>query len=267
MSRLANWTRTAVVAGMVTWLCACAENQNPVAFEPINPELDETGFMQTLVDDNPRVKTLLDSVVQQGVPTKVATTAFLKFDQFKAQVKNDAYITMIDFSQHSGAKRMYIVNRKTGKVDAIHTAHGEGSDPDGDGNAQYFSNIPDSRMSSLGSYLIQERYVGKWGASMRMDGLESTNSNVRKRAIVLHPASYVKDGKDEQGLSWGCPAVPFAWIDRVITRLRDGSFMYAYGVNTYKETSADIFMQQMALSPDFQWTDESDSPADGGRAH
>jgi hypothetical protein len=244
---------------------ACGQDRTPVALDIVNPELDETGQMQALAAANGnRPMTLVDSVIQQGVPAVVATTAFLKFDQFRADVKKDAYIAMIDFSQHSNNKRLYIVNRTTGLVESMHTAHGEGSDPDNDGMAQYFSNIPNSRMSSVGSYIVNERYVGKWGASMRMDGLESTNSNVRKRAIVLHPASYIEDGAKEQGLSWGCPAVPFAWIDRMITRLRDGAFMYVYGVNQYKETTQDQMWQALALQPGFRWTDESDSPMDGG---
>lgn len=246
-------------------LSACAENTSPVAYDLIRPEQDETGFMQNLVDTHgAKPMTLLDSVIQQGVPAIVATTAFSKFDEFRAEVKKEEYIVMIDFTQHSNLKRMYIVNRASGLVESLHTAHGEGSDPDNDGTAQYFSNVPDSRMSSLGSYIINERYVGKWGASMRLDGLESTNSNARKRAIVLHPASYMRDGQAEQGLSWGCPAIPFAWIDRVIARMRDGGFMYAYGDNLYKETRADVMWQALALKPDFRWTDESDSPKNGG---
>lgn len=215
--------------------------------------------MQDLVDANgDRPMTLLDSVIQQGVPAIVASTAFSKFDEFRAAVKREDYIVMIDFTQHSNRKRMYVVNRVSGLVESLPTAHGEGSDPDNDGIAQYFSNIPNSRMSSLGSYIINERYVGKWGPSLRMDGLESTNSNVRKRTIVMHPASYVGEGQPKQGLSWGCPAIPFAWIDRMISGLRDGGFMYAYGINQYKETLVDEMWQVLALGTGFHWTDESD---------
>lgn len=240
-------------------LSGCAESNSPVSQDLIWPEQDETGFMQDLVDSNgDRPMTLLDSVIQQGVPAIVATTAFSKFDQFRAAIKREEFIVMIDFTQHSNRKRMYVVNRISGLVESLHTAHGEGSDPDNDGMAQYFSNIPNSRMSSLGSYIINERYVGKWGPSLRMDGLESTNSNVRKRTIVMHPASYVGEGQPKQGLSWGCPAVPFAWIDRMISGLRDGGFMYAYGINQYKETVADEMWQVLSLGPKFHWTDESD---------
>ena len=76
--------------------------------------------------------------------------------------------------------------------------------------------------------------------------------------FVMHPASYVVDGKEKQGLSWGCPAVPFAWIDRLIPRLRDGSFMYAYGINTHSDSTDDLAVLASALLPGYKWVDESD---------
>ena len=102
---------------------------------------------------------------------------------------------------------------------SVPDAHGAGSDPDRNGVPRYFSNVPDSHRSSLGSYLISERYAGKYGGSMRTDGLESTNNLVRRRGIVMHPSNYVSADRAQQGMSWGCPAVPYAWIDRLIGRM------------------------------------------------
>jgi hypothetical protein len=237
-------------------LAACGENHPPVAYEIVNTGQVAKGLAAPL--------SLLDSVVQQGVPEKVATLAFERYDHFRARVRNTRYITMIDFSQHSGAKRFYIVDRTAGTVESTMTAHGTNSDPDKDGFAQYFSNTPNSKMSSLGSYIVAERYVGKHGPSLRMDGLESTNSNVRARAIVLHPAKYVMDDKTKQGWSWGCPAVPQAWIGEIIDKLRDGSFMYAYGINQHRPTLRDVIMDQMVNWPGYQWTDESEAAPDDG---
>ncbi len=249
-------------------LTACAGNSNPIALEPVTPEAESplVELVSKLGADGSVAGpiTLYQAVIAQGVPSKVAKVAFEKYDKFKSQVRRTEYIAMIDFTQHSANRRFYFVNRKSGAVEQWSVAHGSGSDPDNDGLAQYFSNVPNSHMSSLGSYLIQEKYVGKYGDSMRLDGLESTNSNVRDRAIVLHPSNYVKDGSSKQGRSWGCPAVPYNKIASLITRSKDGSFMYVYGVN--KRTTASDFglLQQWNLVPRHLWTNESeDAPIFG----
>lgn len=85
-------------------------------------------------------------------------------------------------------------------------AHGSGSDRNADGVADQFSNTPNSHMTSLGLYKISERYRGKNGMSRRLDGLLARwNSNARNRAVVMHPSSYVNEGR--VGRSQGCPAV------------------------------------------------------------
>ena len=251
-----------VLLGM--FMTACGSDSAPVALEPIQADKDTTGFMRKLAAENDGELNLLEAVILQGVPPEVAAEAFLKYDQLKEQVAKTEYMTVIDFTQHSGQNRMYVINRTSGVVEALPTAHGVNSDPDRDGIPQFFSNIPGSKMSSLGAYLVSERYVGKYGASMRMDGLESTNDQARERAIVLHPARYVKDGKKQQGESWGCPAVPFDWITTLITRLRDGSYMYIYGKNSYKETEYDHMIQRMSLMPGYKFIDESESAPEHG---
>lgn len=232
----------------------------PVALETVTP--DEKSLLR-----NEGPMTLLAAVVKQGVPSKVAKEAMLKYDKFVSYVKKPEFITMIDFSQHSSKRRMYVVNRKSGEVESLVVAHGSGSDPDDDGIPQFFSNVPNSRMSSLGSYIISEEYKGKYGASLRLDGLEKTNSNVRKRAIVLHPAGYVEDGKTKQGRSWGCPAVPFAWISKMIERHKDGAFLYAYGINKRKKgtkSEENELMRQWDLIPADQWINESEDAPEAG---
>lgn len=87
-----------------------------------------------------------------------------------------------------------------------YVAHGSGSDPDGDGRPQKFSNRPNSHMTSLGLYRVAERYHGKNGWSRRLDGLtQRFNDKARQRAVVMHPSNYVVPGR--VGRSQGCPAV------------------------------------------------------------
>ena len=66
-----------------------------------------------------------------------------------------------------------------------------------------------------------------------MDGLSETNSNVRKRAIVIHGASYATPSTIRQtgrlGRSQGCFAVDTAVFKEVIDMLKGGSLITAIG--------------------------------------
>lgn len=161
------------------------------------------------------------------VPTNLLREAVVYFDANQSRFANKSVITVIDFSKRSSERRLFIIDMKTGAVWAMPTAHGKGSDPDGDGYAQYFSNVSGSNASSLGFYRGAETYIGSNGLSLRMDGLSATNSNARSRAIVIHGADYVRDEKVIQGRSWGCPAVPHPYRDRVMATLKGGSLIYA----------------------------------------
>jgi hypothetical protein len=161
------------------------------------------------------------------VPKVLLENAIQYYDFNKSRIKVKGYLTIIDFSQSSGKRRFYIIDMNTGRVERHVVAHGSGSDPDNDGVATAFSNRDGSLQSSLGYYVTAETYTGKWGRSLRLDGLSSTNSNVRARAVVMHGASYVEDGKSKQGRSWGCPALPMDEKDAIIDKLKGGSLMYA----------------------------------------
>jgi hypothetical protein len=165
--------------------------------------------------------------VSAVVPKKLLNRALVYFDANKERLANQRYITIIDFASASMYPRFFIVNMETGAVQPLHTAHGSGSDRDNDGVAERFSNEVGSNASSLGFYRTAETYNGKHGRSMRLDGLSATNSNVRKRAVVLHGARYVYDSNKKAGRSWGCPAVSMAVKDEVINKLKQGSLMYA----------------------------------------
>lgn len=160
------------------------------------------------------------------VPYKSLEYALLYFDKNKSKFKNTDYISVINFSQSSKEKRFYIISMKSGKVWAIRVAHGKGSDSDHDGYAEKFSNTSGSNASSLGIYRTAETYTGKNGLSLRLDGLSSTNSRARSRAIVIHGASYVKEKSVIQGRSWGCPAVALENRDAVLKYLKNGSLLY-----------------------------------------
>lgn len=163
---------------------------------------------------------------QHLVPTKLLKEAVLYFDANASRFANKTYITVIDFSKRSSVRRMFVINMKSGAVWALTTAHGKGSDPDHDGYADKFSNVSGSNASSLGFYKVAETYIGKYGLSLRLDGLSSTNSNARPRAVVIHGANYVQDRVVVQGRSFGCPAIPMGYRDRLIPLIKGGSLLY-----------------------------------------
>jgi len=152
-------------------------------------------------------------------------------DLQRRKLSSSNWAFLVDFTISSSRHRGFLINMKTGASEGFHISHGIGSD-DGEGNAVKFSNRAESHMSSLGLYLTAETYYGKHGYSMRMDGLQSTNSAARRRAIVKHAADYMKPGfiksTGRSGRSHGCPAVAPAHNKKLIDRLKGGSLYYIY---------------------------------------
>jgi hypothetical protein len=198
---------------------ACAQNtQSGSNFTVPNPTIEERNEVLARYD-------YLDP--QNIVPSQSLAEAVLYFDKNKTKIANKNYLAVIDFNKNSRDKRFYIINMTTGAVWNIHVAHGKGSDPDFDGYARSFSNVSGSNATSLGYYVTAETYSGDHGLSLRLDGLSTTNSNARDRAIVIHGASYVQEADRVQGRSWGCPAVAMENRDRVVSLLKNGALIYA----------------------------------------
>lgn len=147
------------------------------------------------------------------------------------KLKNTDLLTIVDFSQASTSKRMYILDlRKKKLVEHSLVAHGRNT---GQLMATAFSNIPESNQSSLGFYVTSETYQGKHGLSLRLDGMEKQiNDNARDRAIVIHGADYATEGFCKStgylGRSFGCPAVPNKTAKTIINTIRNGSCLFIY---------------------------------------
>jgi hypothetical protein len=164
------------------------------------------------------------------VPASLLSRALNYFDANPSKIRNKNVISIIDFKQHSSKERLYLIDMSTGHVERYVVAHGKNSDPDHDGYATTFSNTPGSEMSSLGFYLAAETYEGGHGYSLMLDGLSSTNSNARSRAIVIHPADYVYSNGEKIGRSWGCPALEPRYSVEIINQIKGGSLIYASNV-------------------------------------
>jgi hypothetical protein len=234
-----NLSKLFFAAVLSTTLFACGNSETSLPDDPSNepvaeqtqPPADVEGFEEVTQDEAAALSSSLTKYKyvdpKHLIQSKHLNAALAYYDKNLSKLKNKKYLSVIDFSKSSKLPRFFIINMTTGSVWAIHTAHGKGSDANHDGYAEKFSNVSGSNASSLGFYLTAETYTGSHGYSLRLDGLSSTNSNVRARAIVIHGASYVQEASVIQGRSWGCPAVANDLRTKVIGLLKGGSLIYA----------------------------------------
>lgn len=123
----------------------------------------------------------------------------------------------IDMKISSGRNRFFIYSLKENKIlDEGLVAHGSGSETGIAGKLQ-FSNVPNSNSSSLGKYSIGNHYIGKFGKSYKLYGLDKTNSKAFERYIVLHKYKYVpyEEQIDPIVNSLGCPMVNEKFFKRI----------------------------------------------------
>jgi len=141
------------------------------------------------------------------------------------------FLGIADFSLPSRSPRFHLLNLGDGSVRSHWVAHGRGSDPGHTGWLERFSNEPRSNATSAGAYRTDVSYLGAHGHSMRLEGLDPTNSNAAARAIVVHGAWYVSEeiiGRCGMlGRSEGCFAIAHASLEEVLTRLGPGRLIYA----------------------------------------
>ena len=153
------------------------------------------------------------------------------------KLKNDPdsrprYYAIVDFDRPSTTKRFFVFDTVEKKVSTYYVAHGRGSEgAKDDGVAEVFSNQNHSNSSSLGIYRGLNEYVGNHGRSLRLQGLEPTNSNALDRAVVMHTADYVSESfirrTGRLGRSEGCFAVEKSVGNTLIDELKDGAYIIA----------------------------------------
>ena len=136
------------------------------------------------------------------------------------------YWAIVNFDLHSSKPRLFLFDCVVGAVSSHLCAHGKGSDPGHDGVAEVFSNKDGSNCTSLGIYHCDVTYIGGHGKSLYLDGLEASNSNARRRHIVMHGADYVAPTHGSPiGRSLGCPAIEMSDVEKVIPALMGGSLL------------------------------------------
>jgi L,D-transpeptidase catalytic domain len=164
-----------------------------------------------------------------GIDPQLFARAKAALDQHRIYARDS--IGIVDFSRPSSEPRFHVVDLASGQVQSHRVCHGRGSDPAHSGYLERFSNDFGSYASSNGTYVTGEYYQGKYGTSLRVRGLDYSNSNAEPRAIVIHNAWYAEDDMvplhGQLGRSEGCFAMSKTSQYEVMSRLAGGRMIYA----------------------------------------
>ncbi|BBL90415.1 hypothetical protein VroAM7_30680 [Vibrio rotiferianus] len=196
---------------------------SPFAFAHQSEKTTETKATKQLVE-----KTYKEAKLGGVIDFHLFNDAFLAYK--KTSDRKKPLLTIIDYSKPSTEKRFYVVDLDKKKlIFNTYVAHGVNS---GKKTATKFSNVVNSRKTSLGTFLTDTTYYGSNGYSLRLDGLTSgVNDKARERYIVVHGADYANPSFIQKngylGRSWGCPALPQNLSREIIDTIKGGSVIYA----------------------------------------
>jgi hypothetical protein len=144
-----------------------------------------------------------------------------KMVQSKYNSPNKKYVVIIDYSKSIDTERLYVVDMEKSQVilkSKVSHAGRSGGDVPTD-----FSNEFNTKKSSLGTYLTKETYYGGFGYSLRLSGLDPTNSNAEGRAIIFHSNKLMKSK-----WSWGCFATDEITNRKIINLIKGGCLVHVY---------------------------------------
>lgn len=175
-------------------------------------------------------------------------------------------VGIADFGLHSANPRLHFVDFPNARVRSYLCAHGTGSDQQHDGWLKRFSNVEGSNATSRGAYFTRGWYDGRYGVSIRLDGLDATNSNALDRAIVMHQATYARASHVERwgrlGRSNGCFAMDPKDFDEARLHLAGGKLLLAdsYGIGPEGGQVVPPWQQGELLQPDPPRDEQRDNP-------
>jgi len=181
-----------------------------------------------------------------GLSNEVFQLALTGHNKLEAcgQLRNPAFLTIVDFSQSSKNKRMYIVDLLNQTLlFNTYVAHGRNT---GEEFAKYFSNESGTHKSSLGFYVTENPAMGATvGLSLIIKGVEKGfNDKALARAIIMHGADYATENfirkNGRLGRSYGCPSVPPELIKPVSETIKGGSCLFIYSPDS-------VYLRKSAL--------------------
>lgn len=141
---------------------------------------------------------------------------------------------MIDYGIHSGKNRFFVVDlKKDSIIKKALVCHGGGKGKNNEAIPTVFSNKSETHCSSLGMAVMAERAYSSWGKNYKywIDGLEETNSNMRKRVVVLHGWKNMPENETYPkpiATSWGCPTVSVDFLDELDKILKENENVLLY---------------------------------------
>ena len=145
----------------------------------------------------------------------------IRAQKIKTYVAGKGYSTnycfLIDMSINSGLKRFFVYDLNKNVV-AYAGLAAHGSCDELFLKEVKYSNSPGSGCTSSGLYKVGQRYYGQYGKSYRLIGLQNSNSNAFKRAVVLHGLACVPDEESYPKPicnSLGCPMVSIRFLDKL----------------------------------------------------
>lgn len=144
-----------------------------------------------------------------------------KIQQSKYNPPNKKYVVVINYSKSIDSERLYVVDMDQSKV--VLTSKVSHAGRSGAIIPVNFSNEFNTKKSSLGAYITKGTYYGSFGYSLKLVGLDSTNSNAEKRAIIFHSNKLMKSK-----WSWGCFATDEPVNRRIIDMIKGGCLVYVY---------------------------------------
>jgi len=139
----------------------------------------------------------------------------------------------VDMKIKSGKNRFFVYDLVHDTIiDQGLVANGSGSETKVRGELK-FSNEPNSNSTSLGRYVVNKPYTGMFGKSYKLSGLDETNNNALKRAIVLHAYSAVPEEEQDYYISnsHGCPMVSekfFKRLEKIIDSSKSNIILNVY---------------------------------------
>lgn len=200
----------AIIAIAASWLSQSTSGKQRSQF-----------FKSRMVDAN---ALLIERKLQQKA---TAARSFVEQKDY-----NDKTAFFIDMSLASGKPRFFIYDLKKDSVTAEGlVAHGNCFE--GWLEGRRYSNVVGSGCTSLGKYKIGISYIGKWGYSYKLHGLDSSNNNAFERTVVLHGHSCVpgSETEDEICQSNGCPTVNPDFLEqlkKIINNSRKPVLLWIY---------------------------------------
>jgi hypothetical protein len=212
----------AIAAPVLDAVAAPAAQAEPVAASPASLSTSLSNAVPAVFNEKAR-----------GMSPKVLAAALdaVACAKSRGVSGRDDLLTIIDYSLPSTEPRLWVLDLEKGEV-LFHelVAHGAGT---GEKYATRFSNVKDSRQTSLGLFLTGGTYEGGNGYSMKLRGLDAgINDRAEERHIVMHGAWYVSPeharSQGRIGRSWGCPALSQEIAPVVIDTIKGGSFVYSY---------------------------------------